>query len=347
MKKEIRILNLMLSSGLGGMEDMGFVYGKTLQEKYFCLNVFSPKSKMKQKLMSLKYVNFIKTVCQFDIIAAIKLSMQIAGNRITHLILHGRRAQKIALMSKIFIKNPPKLIFIDHNNFHTKDFSKMDEILAISDERYNFLQKDKTIKHVDKICNFINLNDFKILKREKNGEIVFGWMARFHKVKGICMLFDAIKSVQKSGISARFLIAGGTLDDLRKFGDIFNGIDLSKIEFVGWVNDISTFYEKIDCFLSTSFDEPFGLTMLYSLAYSIPVIATPTQGPLEVLKKIDNGSILLNEISSEEIFKGIEKFYNMSEDDKNFMSKQAGQIAKKFYSQCVFLDNIDKILRNI
>ncbi len=344
MKKEVRIANIMLSSGLGGMEDMGLQCGKALSEKYFCLNIFSSKSKIKEQFKDLRYKVFVNTLNQIDIFAAFKLAGLIMANKITHAVLHGRRAQKIALLAKIFLKNPPKLIFIDHTNFHFKDFEKMDLILAISDRRFNDLKNQEKIdsKKVKKICNFVDLGDFKDLNNpQKDDELTVGWMARFHEVKGLDMFFEAIKILQKKKLNIKYIIAGGLEKDCK---DYIADVDLSRIAFLGWIKKIEDFYKQINLFASTSRDEPFGLTTLYALAYKIPTVATPTQGSLEILTKLENSSILLPEISTIAIADGIEKFYNMNKEDRGMMSKNARKIAKEFYSKERFMEMIEVIL---
>ena len=337
----------MLSKGQGGMEEMGFQYGKTLQEKYFCMSIFHPSSKYaKTNQKDIKYINTLRTINQYDIIAAFKLSIVISANKITHCILHGRRAKKIALLATKFIKNPPKLIFIDHNNFGIKNFENMDSILAISDDNCRLLkQHSQLASKVYKIPNFIDLSQFHNLNKiyTKNKPITVGWMARFHPVKGLDVFFESLKILQNSGLNFKVLIAGGVEKDLTF--KIPDSIDRSKIEFCGWV-DVKDFYKKIDIFVSSSIDEPFGLTTLYALAYGILTASTPTKGAFEMLDK-STLDLIAEDFTSKSL---ADKILDICDYDENKIintSKTLHEIAINNYSKDVFLGDFDEIIRRL
>ena len=56
-----------------------------------------------------------------------------------------------------------------------------------------------------------------------------------------------------------------------------------QITLLGWITDKEKFFNDIDTFLQPASDEPFGLTILESFNYHVPVISVNTGGPKEII----------------------------------------------------------------
>ncbi|MFN4263438.1 MAG: glycosyltransferase [Thioalkalivibrionaceae bacterium] len=55
------------------------------------------------------------------------------------------------------------------------------------------------------------------------------------------------------------------------------------VVFHGWVDDVAEFLDRGDLFVLPSRDEPFGIVVIEAMARALPIIATRTDGPLEIL----------------------------------------------------------------
>lgn len=55
------------------------------------------------------------------------------------------------------------------------------------------------------------------------------------------------------------------------------------VRFVGWIDEVASLFAAADLFVLPSRDEPFGIVVLEAMAAGVPIVATRTAGPLEIL----------------------------------------------------------------
>jgi len=66
----------------------------------------------------------------------------------------------------------------------------------------------------------------------------------------------------------------------------------NRIKWVGWQNNPDPFYELADIFVCASREEPLGNVILEAWSHKLPVIATRTPGPLELITEGENGYLI-------------------------------------------------------
>lgn len=115
---------------------------------------------------------------------------------------------------------------------------------------------------------------------------VIGAIGRLHPVKGYDFLLNAYARLRQSGPprDVRLAVAGTgpVQDDLKAQAARLN-IE-SHVAFSGWVHDPADFLSGIDLLIVPSRSESFGLTILEAAPFGLPVIATDTDGPRELLR---------------------------------------------------------------
>lgn len=105
---------------------------------------------------------------------------------------------------------------------------------------------------------------------------------RMVKKKGFDVLLRAFRMFLDRG-NQGFLQIGGDGDERAALVALCTALELdAHVEFIGWVSDPSATLDACDVFVLPSLDEPFGIVLLEAMARGKAVIATRTQGPLEI-----------------------------------------------------------------
>jgi len=123
--------------------------------------------------------------------------------------------------------------------------------------------------------------------------LVLGMVANYNRpVKGVGNFLDAIPPILSAVPSARFLFVGGgeEEDSLREKARTL-GIE-PYVVFAGYKKDIHRYYEIMDISVLTSFSEGLSLTLLESMGYGLPIVATRVGGNPEVVDEGRTGYLV-------------------------------------------------------
>ena len=127
----------------------------------------------------------------------------------------------------------------------------------------------------------------------KDDQLVVGMVANYNRpVKGVANFLDAIPSIVAAVPSARFLFVGGGDEEnaLRNKARIL-GVE-PYVVFAGYKKDIHRYYEIMDISVLTSFSEGLSLTLLESMGYGIPIVATRVGGNPELVVEGETGYLV-------------------------------------------------------
>ncbi|MGL5758115.1 glycosyltransferase [Plesiomonas sp.] len=133
-----------------------------------------------------------------------------------------------------------------------------------------------------------------ILAKElrKNQPIRFGTAGRLVPLKCITLLLYATYLLKEQGIPCECLIAGsGPEEHYLKEKARTLGI-AEHVIFLGHIENMSAFYEKIDLYICPSMHESFSLTCLEAQAFGIPVITSLVDGLPEAVQHQQSGYCL-------------------------------------------------------
>jgi glycosyltransferase involved in cell wall biosynthesis len=135
-----------------------------------------------------------------------------------------------------------------------------------------------------------------ITRRElgfKEDNLVLGMVANYNRpVKGVTNFLDAIPAIVATVPSARFLFVGGG-DEENSLRDKARTLGVEPyVVFAGYKKDIHRYYEIMDISVLTSFSEGLSLTLLESMGYGIPIVATRVGGNPELVVEGETGYLV-------------------------------------------------------
>lgn len=127
----------------------------------------------------------------------------------------------------------------------------------------------------------------------KEENLVVGMVANYNRpVKGVANFLDAIPAIIEAVPSARFLFVGGG-DEENALRDKARNLGMEPyVVFAGYKKEIHRYYEIMDISVLTSFSEGLSLTLLESMGYGIPIVATRVGGNPELVVEGETGYLV-------------------------------------------------------
>ena len=119
---------------------------------------------------------------------------------------------------------------------------------------------------------------------------VVGLVSRLIPHKGVKTFLLAVASLRQVGLAPQVLIAGDgpSRIELEAFS---LGLGLGdQVRFLGFIDDMVSFYAALDVFVLSSFSEGMPLALIEAMAAGVPVVATRTGGVEEVVSTSVGGS---------------------------------------------------------
>jgi glycosyltransferase involved in cell wall biosynthesis len=119
--------------------------------------------------------------------------------------------------------------------------------------------------------------------RRRGQPPVIGAMGRFVAKKGFEVFIAALDHLRSRGVAFRAILAGDGPERtaLERLATEHGLRDV--LAFPGWSEDRPAFFAGIDVFCLPSHHEPFGIVLIEAMARAIPIVATDSEGPSEIL----------------------------------------------------------------
>lgn len=288
MPSRMRILQICDSASWGGLE-IYFVrlvnsLGSLLEELggevlVYCRRGSSIDRRTRySKLYSLKEIGNVPSV---DIVHIHRSADLWKGVLIKELV-HASLLFTNHMGSKVWKKDP----------FHRLIYSKVDHILAISNtvraELLNCLPVES--RRISVLHLGVNQEEFRRKGKRKSDSMLIGCTSRIEPAKGQRELILAFNRVAKDYPTARLELAGKVMS--RSYYEELQRIKTDGISFLGTLEDVRPFLEKLDIYVFPSHGEAFGLALCEAMAFELPCIAYKERGPKEIIKNGRSGILV-------------------------------------------------------
>jgi glycosyltransferase involved in cell wall biosynthesis len=173
-----------------------------------------------------------------------------------------------------------------HNYVNLKYYRAIDHLVATTAKQYEFLcAAGVPVTRVSRIPNFSAIGaPLADEKREGRGAALkVVAIGRLVRKKGFDVLLRALAATRRKGVVFDLTIvgAGPESDALVR---LCSDLELNDaVTFLGWQDEVAGSLSPADVFVLPSRDEPFGIVCLEAMALAVPIIATLTDGPREIL----------------------------------------------------------------
>ena len=158
--------------------------------------------------------------------------------------------------------------------------------------------------------------------------IFLGNAARFDEQKDQQTILKALKLLKESNVKFKFLIAGtGELEkQLKKMTEKF---DLDEVEFLGFLDDTTELYKKIDIFILSSIFEGSSNALIESMSFGNSVIVSNIKSNLEIIGD-DKYGISYKVGDSKDLFHKLYELINDKEKLKSMKEKAYMRVKEEY-----------------
>ncbi len=251
----------------------------------------------------------------FDAPSARALSRLVRQNNIQ--IIHAHMARDYPLAAYAARTNPnAKFIVTRHvmfplNRLHRLTLAKAARVIAVSRAVGSSLQAAGVVQaeKINVVLNGIDVAKFARAKESFRREeflqhwnlpaetLLVGTVGELTPLKGQEEILRAARIAVDQCPNAYFIVAGTDHSSDGKnrlrLEQLISELNLAEhARLVGWLDDSADFYSALDVFVSASHTESFGLAIAEAMAASAPVLATATDGALEVITDGETGFLV-------------------------------------------------------
>ena len=286
----MRVAQIMLSSDLGGAEKSYIEIVRCLALQQFkILTIGIRGGRAEQYFLGKENICVKNISClnSYDYLAVVQILYHLKTFNPNLIHCHLARATKFGSLAGKVLSIP--VVSKTHNLVNPKYYRNTTKIIVTTDaQRKHMIDNGFQEDHLVKIPNFQsskNIENKNIIgKKKPSGDhFVVKSLGRFVKKKGFDNLIKAIVNLRNEGVAVSLSLAGAG-PEKNALQRLIDGSGHSKeITIMNWIDDINTYLNDADLFVLSSLEEPFGLVILDAMSMCIPILATKTQGPLEVL----------------------------------------------------------------
>ena len=281
-------------------------------------------------------------------------------------IVHAHMARDYSLAAYATRRNPSTKFFVTRhvlfklNSLHRRTLSRVTRVIAVSHavQRELLSQELVPANQIAVIPNGIDVDRFAQTKltfdrkkflHSKGLPNARWWVATVGELRTLKRYDDFIRAAAKVARNfpdVHFIIAGvdpsKTADVRRSLKHLVAELGLKdRVHFLGWLDDAAKLYCLLDVFVSASEIESFGLVIAEAMSVGKPVVATSTEGAMEVVEDQKTG-LLVPIGNTEQMADAITRL--LSDDEKRrVLGENASEVVNRKFSLRRMVDEIERL----
>jgi glycosyltransferase involved in cell wall biosynthesis len=212
-------------------------------------------------------------------------------NEIVH--AHAARDYHLAALA-VRLASRSRLVLTRHTLFPLRRINKVllsgaSRVIAVSQAVAESLRKNGVIES-SKITVIHNGIDVKRFSRSTGSDpVLVGTVGHLAPIKGHDIFVHAAALVSTHRPGVKFVVIGEDkspqMDHRRQLEDLVAELGLNDVVAMpGWRDDVSAALSSLTLFVSAARSEPFGLAIVEAMAAGLPIIATASEGALEIIE---------------------------------------------------------------
>jgi len=340
----MHIVNLMFSRGSGGIEQAFLDYCQGLSARgHRVTAIVQPQAAVLVDLTKLAGIEVVtlRNHGLWDVVATYRLRRMMRALKPDIAIGHGMRAYTFGRRATHGVC---PMVGVTHN-YSTRRLQSADAVFAITSQLRDRVIGQWVEGHrVYSIPNMVRCGAFPERPAQRTPPVI-GAMGRFVAKKGFDVFIDALAILRQRGVHFSAVIGGqGDEEEALRERARSKGLD-GVLQFIGWVDNKTTFFHDIDLFCLPSHHEPFGIVLLEAFAHGVPVVSTNSEGPTDIITP-DVDALLTLKNDAVALADGLERLL-LQPDRANEMAQKAYQKVLMHYDMAAVSEQIEIALLKI
>ena len=276
-----------------GLADLGhevyaaLVPGSPLSAELSCLN--------KRNIFALSPLNYVKNVTG--------LARFVRAHDIEIVHAHAARDYHLAALA-VRLASRGRLVLTRHALFPLRAINRpllkdVRRVIAVSQAVAESLRRNGVIESskIAVIHNGIDVDRFESIERSSASPLLVGTVGHFAPIKGQDVFVRAAAIISARRRAVNFVVIGedksSQMNCRRSLENLVAELGLSEVvEMPGWRDDIPAVLSSLDLFVSAARCEPFGLAIVEAMAAGLPIVASASEGALEIIEDGHTGKLV-------------------------------------------------------
>ena len=248
-----------------------------------------------QSMLPLSRRNYLKNVAS--------LAGFIRAHDIEIVHAHAARDYHLAALA-VRRASRGRLVLTRHALFPLRRINKLvlsntSRVIAVSQAVAESLRQSGVVESakITVIHNGIDIDRFARSVSGADVPIVVGTVGHLAPIKGHDVFVRAARLVRAHRFDVHFTIAGEDkspqMNYRRSLEKLIDELGLNGfVNMPGWRDDMNAVLSSLTLFVSAARSEPFGLAIVEAMAAGLPIIATASEGALEILEDGVSGKLV-------------------------------------------------------